>query len=232
MVTLDPLTHQYKDENGVIYTSVTQLLSKIFVFNTNDIIAKITKNPNSKYYGMTPERIKALWNKTGEVGTELHLAVENYIKHKTMPSDKLLVPLVEQFAKLKFKSLKSEILVSDEEYLLAGTIDILEDSDKYLYIWDVKTSNKMTNDKLLKFSYQLELYKRLAEKTFNRTTKLGGILWFEDLVVKRNNSKLKIYSIVDCKDEVDAILSDRKRCINETNKYKVYTTQETGICSV
>lgn len=216
VITFEPEAHKYFDQNGVEYTSVTTFLGQLSIFDSKAIAEKVSKIKSSRYYGMSVERILAFWDASADHGTVVHNAIEDYIKHDIWPSDPSLVPLVEQFSRLRFKGeLLSETLVWDEEYLLAGTADILEVTDKYIYVWDIKTSNKLSDDKLTKFSFQLELYKRMVEKRFNKKAIVTGILWFEDYVMKRSKTKLKVVRPLMVEGVVDDILRDRKLAIQK-----------------
>lgn len=219
LITFKPDSHTYWDATGNEYISVTTLLSKEFPFDRAEIADTVRKIPASKYHGMSQERILTLWENSADLGTVVHEAVEDYIKEDIWPSDPSLVPLVKQFSKLNFRGeLLSEILVWDEDYRIAGTADILECFDKYIYLWDIKTSNKISDDKLMKFSMQLEIYKRLIEKRFNKPVKIGGILWFQDFVMRRSNTKLKVFQTLHCADSVDEILKRRKKEIGHDIK--------------
>ena len=218
MITFRPEDHTYWDEAGNEYTSVTTFLGKEFPFDGKAVAEKVRKIPSSKYHSMSVDRILKLWDDSADHGTVVHEAVEDYIKEDVWPSDPGLVPLVEQFSKLNFRGdLISEILIWDEEYRIAGTADILEVFDKYIYLWDIKTSNHITDNKLMKFSMQLELYKRLIEKRFNKPVKLGGILWFEDYVMKRSKTKLKVFQTLRCEDSIDDMLLKRKKELEDVS---------------
>jgi len=212
IITFEPKAHQYFNQNGEEYISVTTLLGREFPFDTKRVANKVRKIPSSKYHGMSEERILRLWEDSSEHGNVVHEAVEEYIKEDIIPSDPSLVPLIDQFKKLNFDGdLLSEVLVWDEDYRLAGTADILEIFDDHIYLFDIKTSNRITDNKLMKFSLQLELYRRMIEKRFGKEARLGAILYFEDYVVKRSKTKLKVISPLHLSDVVDEILEKRKR---------------------
>lgn len=210
MIHFEPEEHRYFDDNGLEYTSVTTLLSEEFPFDQEAIAEKVRHFSSSRYHGMSKERILKYWENSSGHGNVVHNAIEDYIKHKKMPDDINLVPLVEQFAKLKFSGkLLSEELLWDSKYRLAGTADILEDMGDFMYLYDIKTSNKISDDKLMKFSMQLELYKRLGEKVFKKPVIVAAILHFEDYVVRRKNTKLRVIQPLRCGDSVDDILEKR-----------------------
>ena len=212
IITFDPKEHKYWNQNNIEYVPVTILLNAIFPFDRVEIAEKVTKIGSSKYYGRSIDRILSLWDNTSIHGKTIHTMVENYIKNHTYPTDNSLIPLLEQFKLLNFSgSLLSEVLVWDERYRIAGTVDILECCDKYIYLWDIKTSSHIDDDKLMKFSMQLEIYKRIVEHHFNTPVKIGGILWFEDYVMKRKRAKMKVLRTLHCVDSVNEILLKRER---------------------
>ena len=213
MIKYDKASHTYKNEEGADYISVTTLLARLFPFNAAEIAAKVNNMRGSCYYGMGVERITEQWQRSSGLGHMVHNAVENYIKEGSVPDDKSLVPLVDQFKRLNFKgTLMSEVMVqSSDEYKIAGTVDIIEDTGKHLYVWDIKTYKKITDDKVKKCSYQLEIYKRLIENTLGRPTIVGGIIIFENFAVDRKNTRLKVVKAIPCVNEVDDIFKNRKK---------------------
>lgn len=210
MITFKPKSHTYWDENGNEYISVTTLLTKEFPFDKEGIADKVSKISSSRYHGMTQNRILKMWNDSSEHGNVVHEAVEEYIKDDIWPSDLILVPLIKQFSRLNFQgTLLSEVLLWDEKYRIAGIADILEVFDDRINLYDIKTSHRIDDNKLAKFSMQLELYRRMVEKKFNKPTESVAILWFEDYVIKRSDTKLKKITPLQLKDVVDEILEKR-----------------------
>lgn len=215
MITFEPIEHKYTDDDGEEYISVTTLLSKEFPFDQKAIAEKVSKISSSRYHGMSTDRILKMWSDSSEHGNVVHEMVEEYIKDEVVPSDPGLIPLLDQFKRLNWRGdLLSEILVWNEDYRIAGTADILEVFDDFIYLWDIKTSNRISDDKLMKFSLQLEMYKRLIEERFNKPVKIGGILWYQDYVVKRSKTKLKVFTTLECSGIVDEILEKRKKEIS------------------
>jgi len=211
LITYNPEDHTYWNEFGVQYISATTLLGKEYPFDSDSIAEKVRKIPSSRYSGMSKERILSLWENSSGHGSTLHEAIERYIKHDEWPSDTSLVPLVKQFSKLNFRGdLLSEVIVWDDDVQLAGTADILEVFPDKIYLYDIKTSNRVSDDKLMKFSLQLELYKRMIEGVFKKPTYIASILWFEDYVVKRSTTKLKLFRTLECSKVVDEILEKRR----------------------
>jgi len=212
MIKFDPIKHSYIDDKGRKYKSVTTIINEIYPFNVNEIIAEIIVNPNSAYYQWTPAQVKREWRQSAIEGSRVHKAIENFINKNEFPKNIDIIPLVKQFKKLHFKGkLKTELKVWDEDLLIAGTVDLLEDCGNYFWLWDLKTSKKLSDDRLIKFSMQLELYKRLVEKKFKKSVKIGGIIFFENYVKLRKNTKISIFPVLNCTKAINNIISNRKK---------------------
>jgi len=211
-ITLDPTNHTYKDNFGREYISVTTLIAKHYPFDEKKIAAECIQRKSSKYYGKTVEQVLEMWKETSVKGTTLHNAVEKFIKEKKIECDPLDRPLIEQFSKLRFTgSLSSETVIGDVGLLIAGTIDILEDTGKKLWVWDIKTSNTIDYDKHLKYSVQLELYKKFAEEWFKKPVQIGGIIWFERYRELKDKTKIRALRPYKVDDLVYHMLAQRRK---------------------
>lgn len=183
----DPVKHVYTHE-GTPLMSVTTLISTWFKkFNPALTIAGMKKSPNwpqSKYYGMTDDDIKALWNRDGEIasrlGTELHACIEAYYlsgkEHDSVEFQQFLA-----FAKeANLTRTMTEHRVFSTKYQLAGTVDCIslnEDGTCDVYDWkrckDMNTSyghsihpqlSHIPSSNFWKYSIQLNLYRVLIEE--------------------------------------------------------------------
>ncbi len=185
----DPVQHEYTLQ-GTKLISVTTLISTLFKkFNPNVAIAGMKKSPNwpqSKYFGMTDDEIKALWNRDGEIasrlGTELHAFIEDFYltgndQHHTVEFLQFL-----EFAKVAniTRPLNEHRLYS-VKFQVAGTVDCIAQNDDGtvdIYDWkrckDMNTSHGYSIHPLLshipssnfwKYSIQLNLYRILAEES-------------------------------------------------------------------
>jgi hypothetical protein len=215
MIRFNPKLHKYTDEQDREYISVTTLLSKEFPFNPYEVAQRCVLNENSKYYKCNVSEVLQEWRDSSAYGNKVHNAVEKYIKSKSIPTDISLKHCVDQFKKLNWRgSLLSEQKIYHEEYLVAGTADLIEDMGDYFWLWDIKTSTNVGSDKLKKFSMQLEIYKRLIEHLYKKECKLGGIIWFEEYVRDKDKTKLNILKPIECKKAVDVILNKRKQFVS------------------
>ena len=84
LIEFDAGPHKYTCMGEANYNSVTGWNHTHFpAFDADAIIAKMNlTNPKSKYYGQTPEQIKAGWDKgrdeAAEAGTAMHAAIEAF----------------------------------------------------------------------------------------------------------------------------------------------------------
>lgn len=167
-ITTDPLKR---------YTSVTTLVHSQFPkFNADAIISKMMKSkgwvPGHKYWGLTPEEIKAQWNTSGTAaansGTNLHGQIEAFMndsrfrfeytqkellqEYKIMSKyDKVergiewefFIKFVEDHPHLK--PYRTEWMIYDEDVKIAGSVDMVyENPDGTLEIYDWKRCKEIT----------------------------------------------------------------------------------------
>lgn len=224
-INFDAGEHKYTDDQGRVYTSVTTLLSEDEPFDAEAIAAKVIINPRSKYYGMDKDAVIKKWADSAPAGTRVHEAVEDWINDKTIPetSDDRY-NLVKQFEALNFKGeLLSEVILHNEDLLIAGTADIIEDMGDYMYLWDIKTSvarpkgDRVDDTKLHKFSLQLEMYKRLIERNFKKPCKIGGIVWYKNYINLREDTILEVFPVSCVEDEVEQLLIKRRMDLFKNN---------------
>jgi len=149
------------------YTSVTSWNHSHFPkFNADEIIATMMKGKNwnekNKYWGMTPEEIKASWNANSSsvagAGTNLHADIETFM-NMAMGEPRTHAELLRTFTETtntseeweffmnfvrafpRFKPFRTEWMIYDEELKLAGSIDMVyENPDGTLMIYDWKRS--------------------------------------------------------------------------------------------
>ena len=160
------------------YTSVTTWNKSHFPkFDADAVIANIMRgknwNPDNKYWGQTPEQIKASWFSNGasvaDAGTNLHEQIEEFMNANDLASgynhQKLLenYRLVEEDSVirgpewqffLKFvedhpemKPFRTEWMIYHEDVKLAGSIDMVyENPDGTLSIYDWKRAKEIIKD--------------------------------------------------------------------------------------
>lgn len=215
-IIFDPVKHTYTDNLGRKYVSVTTLIKPSEPFDSNAIAERVINQPNSKYYKMKKEDVVAIWSKSAPLGQELHSAIEQYTKNKTITENVQIQPLIKQFSRLKFTGkLYSEKIVFDEDYLIAGSVDLLEDIGDEFWLYDIKTcvgnrKQELSPDRKDHFTLQLNIYKRLVEKCLEKPCNIGGIIWFADYAEKQKDTKLQFVRIHEQKSAIDLIFRKRK----------------------
>ena len=159
------------------YTSVTTWNKSLFPkFDADAVIANIMRgknwNPQNKYWGQTPEQIKASWFSSGasvaDAGTNLHEQIEIFMNNAELPAGYTHKQLLENYRSkedtiirgpewqffLKFvedhphlKPYRTEWMIYDEDVKLAGSIDMVyENPDGTLSIFDWKRAKDITKD--------------------------------------------------------------------------------------
>lgn len=164
-------------EPEVKYTSVTTWNHHHFPqFNADEVIRNMMKGKNwkegHKYWGLTAEQIKAMWNSNKDsvagAGTDLHYEIEcfnndtdlgddysnmdlyeKYIQnHNDLPDTKSIewkyfINFIKDHSHLK--PFRTEWLVYHEDAKIAGSIDMVyENPDGTLSIYDWKRSKNIT----------------------------------------------------------------------------------------
>jgi ATP-dependent exoDNAse (exonuclease V) beta subunit len=218
-------THKYTilTDASSIYTSVTTWNHSHFEhFDSDAIIKTMMKgkkwNPENKYWGMTPDEIKASWVANGkevsEAGTMMHYQIECFMNNPNLPIGYTHQDLLDyyylqpesqeihskewvyflEFVKNNplLKPYRTEWIIYDETYKLAGSIDMLyENEDGTLMIYDWKRSRDIvkTNSwgksaitdcisflpdtNYWHYSLQLNTYKAILESKYNK--KIDGM---------------------------------------------------------
>lgn len=159
------------------YTSVTTWNKSLFPkFDADAVIANIMRgknwNPQNKYWGQTPEQIKASWFSSGasvaDAGTNLHEQIENFMNNSELVAGYTHKHLLEHYRSkedpnirgpewqffLKFveenpdlKPYRTEWMIFHEDAKIAGSIDMIyENPDGSLSIYDWKRSKDITSE--------------------------------------------------------------------------------------
>lgn len=181
------------------YTSVTTWNHKHFPkFDADAIIDKMMKSknwnsPTYKYYGMTREQIKQMWDSKRDnsagAGTNMHFDIECYYNELEVTNDSIEFQYFKKFV-ADFPDLKpyrTEWMVYYEELKLSGSIDmIFENPDGTIQIYDWKRSQEIVYDtpfgraitpcishlpdtNYWHYSLQLNTYKKILEDKYGKT---------------------------------------------------------------
>lgn len=237
--------HKYVISGDDSYISGTTFVHKfVEEFDADKIIQNMMQSRNwhaNKYYGMSVDEIKALWDKnrdeSADAGTKLHYDIECYYNLIDNKNDS-----IEWSYFMKFYNdynylipYRTELKVYHEELKLVGTIDMTF-IDKYdpniieIYDWKrskeiVKQSNfgKWMNSEYLShlpdtnfwhYSLQLNIYKAIIEAKYGK--RVAGLY----LVCLHPNNKNNSYQRIKCADlscEVADLFQERMREINSNN---------------
>ena len=164
-------THTYTvDGSSDKMMSCTGFIGKFYEhFNPDAVITKMMKgrnwNPSNKYWGLTPDQIKKLWDDNGkeasEAGTRMHLDIEHYNNAEPVgnlagdgytPLDgaewQYFLRYEEEHRKARgFEPFRTEWLVFKEEIKLSGSIDMVYlKPDGTLAIYDWKRAKDIKKD--------------------------------------------------------------------------------------
>jgi len=170
-ITFDEPTHKYTIDGSKYDISCTGFVHSFFGhFDADKVIANMMRGKNwkegNKYWGKTPEEIKAGWDANGkaasEAGTRMHLDIEHYYNASpigNMSEDEWEpCPGLEWDYFMKYETkfripggyvpFRTEWLVFYEEIRLAGSIDMVymkPDGTIAIYDWkrakEIKTEN-------------------------------------------------------------------------------------------
>ena len=160
IIIFTPQQHKYSSINpdGIDWLSVTSFISNLKQpFEADRIAEKSAKNKKSKWYGMTPEDIKAAWkaeaNRATSLGTWYHNCRERDIcELETIERSGVTVPIVKpiEIDGLKYspdQKLSDGVYPEHMVYLksagLCGQSDLVEVINGEVHITDYKTNKEI-----------------------------------------------------------------------------------------
>lgn len=197
---------------------------------------KSKKWNNNKYYGMTKQEIKDVWEKNrveaSSAGTAMHRDIELFYNDVPLKNDSIEFNYFLKFNN-DFKELipyRTEWEVFSEELKLAGSIDMIyENPDGTLQIYDwkrckeIKKTNvfengnypvdHLPNTNYWHYSLQLNIYRRILQKEYG---KLVTNLYLVCLHPNQTSYQRIEVPIMDA--EIDEIFEFRKNQIIKDNK--------------
>lgn len=200
-ITFEEGPHIYTvcGERGT-YTSVTTWNHHHFSkFDADAIIDKMLLNkknvsdPTWKYYGMTKDQIKQMWDVNRDAasgaGTNMHNDIEHYYNGMNVQNDSIEFGFFQQFVK-DFPELtpyRTEWMVYFEELKLSGSIDmVFENPDGTIQIYDWKRCQEIKHEpefgkyalttcishlpdtNFWHYALQLNTYKMILEKKYGK----------------------------------------------------------------
>lgn len=233
-ITFDEEPHIYTIDGDSSFTSVTTWAHSNFGhFDADKIITKMMKGRNwsvSKYFGMSREEIKALWEKNrveaASAGTKMHYDIECFYNDMTIDNSSVEYSYFQKFHEdfNYLKPYRTEWMVWDTDLKLAGSIDMIYENEKgnlLIYDWkrskEIKKKNKwqcstnpllegMPDTNFWHYSLQLNIYKYLLEKNYGK--KVEGLF----LVVLHPNNKNSSYirlEVPDLQEEIKRLAKHR-----------------------
>lgn len=222
------------------YTSCTTFIHGFFEhFDADKIIDKMTKSKrwaNSKYYGQTPDQIKAQWDRNriqaSLFGTKMHKAIEDFYNGEKTLEDLAILPDLKYFLNFykdigdKLKPYRSEWMVFDDHLKLAGSIDfVTENEDGSLNLWDWKRSREIKRENSWQsgldpvknlpdcnyyhYSLQLNLYKAILENNYDKSVNQLALV-----VMHPEQENYEVIIVPDLAKEICLILNHRIKTNN------------------
>ncbi len=221
-------THKYVIDGEDNYISVTTFNHSHFEeFDADKIISNMRKGKNwvkSKYYGMTDDEIKKLWDDNridaSTKGTKMHLDIEGFYNKIDVSNDSIEYGYFKKFHEdhKDITPYRTELIVYDKDLRMSGSVDfiVLNDDGTYdIYDWKrsrniSKTSpgGKFGNKDCIEhipdsnywhYSLQLNTYKQIIQKNYNKKIR---DMWLVCLHPDNDNKSYKKIKVVDLENEV------------------------------
>ena len=239
-ITFDEGPHIYTIDGDSSFKSVTTFNHSFFEkFDADKVISNMMaskKWPDSQYFGMSANEIKAKWNKNGKeasaAGTKMHEDIEYYYNNSERENNSIEYEYFKRFVKdyERLIPYRTEWMVWDKELKLAGSIDMVyEGPDGILEIYDWKRCKEIVkgnswgkygtnpiiehlpDTNFWHYSLQLNTYKYMLEKNYGKT--IGGMYLVCLHPDNKNNSYQRI-KVADLSQEVGELMKERLAKLN------------------
>ena len=246
-ITFDEGPHIYTINGDSDFMSVTTWNHSHFEhFDADKIIDKMMMSrnwgPASKYWGMSKDEIKKLWEDNGkkasEAGTKMHYDIECYYNDMDIEVEEDCIEwnYFEKFEEEiggKKEPYRTEWMVWDDELKFAGSIDmtyINPDGTIDIYDWKrsvgIKKENKWRSSttKCIKhlpdsnfwhYSLQLNTYKALLEKNYGVKVK---DMYLVCLHPNNENKSYQRIQVADLEKEVKDLFDLRRKMLSKELK--------------
>lgn len=198
MVVFNEADHTYKDQaTGKYYTSISKLLS----LYKEPFDADFHAARKAKKEGITKEEMLKRWadntTKACNKGTQIHDIIESYLTTGEVVDEKMISDFNSVFDRRDFKLVRSEYILWNDMYEIAGTSDMICDVNNDVFdVYDFKTNKKFLFDspygKYLKtplnnlqecqynsYSLQLSLYAYMYSGYSNKKVRKICILYHD-----------------------------------------------------
>jgi hypothetical protein len=227
---------EHKYFNGdTQYFSVTRLLKQFSTFDSDSVSRFVAKAQNK-----TQDQVLHEWSSSGHKGTLSHEYIENKLKRKVLEtvvldefkqyglenSLEIIFGQIDNFiddTKSFLVPIFSEFIVSDDDYLVAGTVDQIYYNliENCFQIYDWKTSNGLTkkssrkmngdmnhikDSKVNSYSLQTSIYKYILTKHTGLQFGDSFLTWFHE-----GNENYQIIKCEDFTTEAELILQGKKK---------------------
>jgi len=185
--------HKYWiDNNNENIVSATTYIHTFFSqFNEQKVIENIQKkseylnDPEYKYYKLSAKQIKALWEESRNLGTNLHKNIENHLNEEELSSSasiefQYFINFLKDHS--TWKIYRTEWLIFAEMLRLTGSIDaVFQNEENEIILVDWKRINVINYDgygngispfehlpdsNYYHYSLQLNLYRNILEKCY------------------------------------------------------------------
>ena len=194
-IKFDEGPHVYHIDGDSNFTSVTRWNHSHFKkFDADGIISKMMMGKNwkkNKYYGMSKEEIKNLWNENGRKasssGTKMHYDIECFYNNMDVENQSTEYDYFLRFHKqhIELEPFRTEWMIYDEDLKLAGSIDMIfknKDGTLSIYDWkrskEIKKENKwdsattecidhLPDSNYWHYTLQLNTYKAILERKYD-----------------------------------------------------------------
>lgn len=250
-ITMNESSHTYYvDGSSKNMISCTTLVNSFFAaFNADDAIENImrteqyTTDVNYKYYKMSADEIKSMWNVLRDSGTNLHGDIENHLNGKKVVNTSQEYSHFLSFHETHHEAYRTEWKIFHDVFKISGAIDAVYINDDGTYtIYDWKRSsvnydkfsrakaplNHLYDNKFTKYALQLNLYRGILEKCYDIQIKDMFIIE----LLAENDSYKKI-EVPRMEKEIDEIFKYREESIkpqaavdNNQNKGKKWTEDQ------
>lgn len=223
-ITLNEENHRYNVNGDLNYISTTTWVNMFFKkFDSEKIIDKMMESKNwsnSKYFGMKKNEIKKQWEENSlyaiKEGIKLHHDIEYYYNNIEVNNNSIEYSYFINFVKdhEKLVPYRTEWSIWDEELKICGTIDMVyQNNDGTFSIYDWKRTKEIKKiniwgetalEKCIEhiqdtnfwhYSIQLNIYKYLLEKNYEKKVKELYIVCFHPL--HKNYKKYKIPNLTN-----------------------------------
>jgi hypothetical protein len=197
----DPVEHRYFIDGNPDTISASQLIDKFFPEFDSKYWSQIKADERGVDVEVVLEEWETKRNNAANLGTELHEQIENYYNgleyDKELPEFQYFLNFKERYASMI--PYRSEWRIFDEEFLIAGTIDMVYQREgNELYMFDWKRSEKVVdakgNPKLPSYDCASGELSHLSDNSFNKYAIQQNI--YKYILEKRYNKKISSMNLL------------------------------------